>query len=189
MSFRILLVRHGETDWNAAGRVQGTTDIPLNDRGRAQAAGLAARLADSAERARIVRVVASPLQRAADTAAAIAASLGLPVSELDADLAEQHFGAFEGRTWADVHAEHEGPLPGVESHEDAIARVTAALTRHAVPEGTLLAVSHGGVINAINARLAARPEDYVRAENVSVHEYTLTGGRLERVPASTEDAA
>ena len=72
---RLLLVRHGETDWNAAGRIQGCTDTPLNARGRAQALALAGRLRDE----RPQRLYTSPLRRARETAASRSAvSLLMP---------------------------------------------------------------------------------------------------------------
>ena len=81
---RLLLVRHGETDWNADGRLQGQTDRPLSDFGRKQARGLADELAAEGFEA----IYSSDLARARETAEIIGARLGLPV-ELDSDLREK----------------------------------------------------------------------------------------------------
>ncbi|HWX09771.1 MAG TPA: histidine phosphatase family protein, partial [Gaiellaceae bacterium] len=83
----LLLVRHGETDWNAEGRLQGHTDRPLNEHGRRQAHALAERLAGDD----IAAVYASDLARARETAEILGAKLGLPVSR-DAGLRERDWG-------------------------------------------------------------------------------------------------
>ena len=88
---RVLAVRHGETDWNAALRIQGHTDIALNERGRWQAAQLARALADEELHA----VYSSDLQRAHATAHAVAVNAGLAVQH-DLGLRERGFGDFEG---------------------------------------------------------------------------------------------
>ena len=89
----LLLVRHGETDWNAEGKLQGHTDRPLNDYGRRQAQALADRLAGEA----IDAVYASDLSRARETAEILGARLGLPVV-VDPDLREKNWGSWEGLT-------------------------------------------------------------------------------------------
>ena len=89
---RLLPWRHGETEWNAAGRVQGQLDPELSDVGRAQAAVAAPRLAEQRPDA----IVASDLRRAADTAAVLAALTGLEVT-LDARLRERFHGEWQGR--------------------------------------------------------------------------------------------
>ena len=89
----LLLIRHGETDWNASGRLQGHTDRPLNDYGRRQARELADRLSDDA----IAAIYASDLSRAKETAEIVGARLGLPVV-VDADLRERNWGSWEGLT-------------------------------------------------------------------------------------------
>ncbi|WP_241992381.1 histidine phosphatase family protein [Cryobacterium lactosi] len=86
------LVRHGQTDWNAAGRIQGATDVPLNDVGRGQATEAAAPLS----RFEWDFVVASPLSRAAETADIIAADLGLEVTRHLPGLVERNYGPAEG---------------------------------------------------------------------------------------------
>jgi probable phosphoglycerate mutase len=150
---RILLARHGETDWNALGRMQGHTDIPLNEAGRAQARALAASIAD----ARIAAVVTSDLLRARETAEIVAAALGLGAPVIEPGLRERRFGVFEGLTRDEIAARHPeawqawqartGAPPGAEPRAQAIARMAEALTRLAAAEGgPTLVVSHGGVM-------------------------------------------
>jgi broad specificity phosphatase PhoE len=97
MITRLIVWRHGNTDWNAGSRVQGQTDVPLNDLGRQQAVDAAELLV----RMRPDAIVSSDLRRAADTAAALAALTGLSVS-YDERLRERSFGVWEGRTMTDV---------------------------------------------------------------------------------------
>src|SRR5574337_351345 len=99
---RLLLVRHGETAWNADGRVQGHLDIALNDVGRTQARRLAEKLRDEGER--IDLIYSSDLARARQTAQAVADAAGVPL-QITPALRERCFGAFEGRRFADVQAE------------------------------------------------------------------------------------
>ena len=89
----LLLARHGETDWNRELRIQGSSDIGLNDLGRAQAHALAQEL----EHVELDAIYSSDLSRAQATAAAVAASHGLEV-RLDARLRERSFGSWEGLT-------------------------------------------------------------------------------------------
>ncbi len=88
------LVRHGKTDWNAEGKIQGQTDIPLNEEGKAQAIALANRL--SGEERIWDAVVSSDLKRAFATAQIIAEKLGIPLLESDSRLRERYFGEVEG---------------------------------------------------------------------------------------------
>ncbi|MFI7026526.1 histidine phosphatase family protein [Micromonospora sp. NPDC049900] len=97
---RLIVWRHGNTDWNAAGRVQGQTDVPLNDLGREQARQAAPLLAALRPDA----IVASDLSRAADTAGALSALTGLPVRS-DARLRERHFGRWQGLLLAEASAQ------------------------------------------------------------------------------------
>ena len=94
---RLIIWRHGNTDWNAGDRVQGQSDSPLNARGRDQAAAAAPLLAALRPDA----IVSSDLSRAADTAGALAAVTGLPVS-FDARLRERHFGIWQGLTLDEI---------------------------------------------------------------------------------------
>jgi broad specificity phosphatase PhoE len=148
----ILLARHGETDWNAIGRLQGHTDVELNDNGRAQARALAAELAV----AQIASVWTSDLARACETGAIVAAELGLAAPRVDPELRERRFGVFEGLTrdecatrypdaWRAWTSRTEHP-PGGESREDATARMARAIDRVRAETGTSLIVTHGGVM-------------------------------------------
>ncbi|MBB5392612.1 MULTISPECIES: histidine phosphatase family protein [unclassified Herbaspirillum] len=97
----ILLIRHGETDWNVDKRLQGHIDIPLNEAGRRQVLALGEVLADEG----IDAVFASDLQRARATAQAVADVAGLPVA-IDAGLRERCYGAFEGLRHADIEEKY-----------------------------------------------------------------------------------
>lgn len=166
---RIVFWRHGRTDWNAAGRFQGQTDIPLNEEGHRQAQQAARRLASLAPSA----IVASDLGRTRSTAEALAAVTGLPV-RLDSGLRETNAGDWQGHTFdairgmdpeglrrweeGDVHTR----AGGAETRLDVAARVHRAVDRAlgAVPaDGTLVVVSHGGAIRVGLAHLLGLPHD------------------------------
>ncbi len=147
---RICLVRHGETDWNAQGKYQGSTDVPLNAEGRRQAALLAEAMRGEAWDA----IVSSPLQRAMATARAIAPGVGLADIAQDPDLMERAYGDAEGLTLVEREAKWpEGEWPGLEDWEDVATRAMSAIQRaaEAHPGQRVLVVCHGGVINAILA--------------------------------------
>jgi probable phosphoglycerate mutase len=97
---RIILIRHGETDWNTQTRIQGHIDIALNRRGRWQAQRLGAALADEG----LAAVYSSDLQRARETAQAVADASGLSV-QVSPTLRERAFGSFEGHTFAEIEAQ------------------------------------------------------------------------------------
>lgn len=156
---RILLARHGETEWNALGRWQGHTDIPLNEAGRAQARSLAAGVASAG----IATVVTSDLLRARETGEIVATALGLGAPVVEPALRERRFGVFEGLTRDECVARYPeawrawqartGAPPGGELQAAAVARVAAALGRIAAGAGAgaagggpTLVVSHGGVM-------------------------------------------
>jgi broad specificity phosphatase PhoE len=150
---RLLLTRHGETAWNALGKLQGQTDIALNDVGRGQARALASQLGAAG----VAAVWTSDLSRARETGAIISAALGLPEPQLDPELRERRFGVFEGLTRHECAAHHAeawrawlaqtGTPSGGEAREDAAARLARALARIAATEGgPALVISHGGVM-------------------------------------------
>jgi broad specificity phosphatase PhoE len=140
----LLLVRHGETDWNASGRLQGHTDRPLNDYGRRQARELADRLADDG----VAAIYASDLSRAKETAEIVGARLGLPVV-IDADLRERNWGSWEGLTPEERDAvAFEGETP--RDHRDRLMRAVRRIAeRH--PGQRVVVVTHGGSMRRVQA--------------------------------------
>ncbi len=179
----LVLVRHGETEWNRMRRVQGRTDIPLNETGRTQARDAAARLRSSG--ARLDAVASSPLARAAETAAIIADGLGLGGVELLDELVERDYGDAEGLGDAEIAARYGGHLEARESREAVVARVKPALLaladRH--PGERLLVVSHGGVIGSLvrDATEWVWPEGGVAIANGSDHAFRIQEGVLTLV--------
>jgi probable phosphoglycerate mutase len=148
----IWLARHGETADNADGRVQGSIDTPLNDRGRAQAH----RLAGEAAALNVSAVYSSQLARALETAEIVAARIGLQ-PRVDRRFAESYRGEWEGRLLSDIerdepdawHAwrrgQHDFRFPGGESLAEHVARVGDALREVEQPA---LVVCHGGTVRA-----------------------------------------
>jgi broad specificity phosphatase PhoE len=157
-SNQVLLVRHGETDDNAAARFQGRRDTLLNERGREQSRALAQRLRDEGLQA----LYTSPLQRARATAQIIGDVLGLEAI-VDERLMEADAGDWSGRLIADVTADAPEAwerwrsadptfrFPGGESVAEQAARVTAALADVAGGPLPALVVTHGGSIRAAGA--------------------------------------
>jgi probable phosphoglycerate mutase len=152
---RVIAVRHGQTEWNVAARIQGQGDSDLTAEGVAQARSIAQRLA--AEPFDVL--VSSDLGRAAATAQAIADRCGKPIV-LDARLRERHFGVGEGMTYDEVDSAYPGAfarirnvdpdfvIPGGESRRQFHDRVRAAFdSLAATHQGrTLVVVTHGGVL-------------------------------------------
>jgi len=176
----IYLVRHGETDWNRARRIQGSTDIPLNQTGRDQAAVTAALLANRSWDG----VYASPLSRAFETGAIIARALGLPEPDAVPEVAERRYGDAEGLTGDEIDARFPGDtqVPGRESREEVAARVIPAIValaeRH--PGENIVLVSHGGVIRTI-LNVVAPGENPEPIRNGSVHSFRHTDGTLDLI--------
>jgi broad specificity phosphatase PhoE len=160
----LLLVRHGETDWNAEGRLQGHTDRPLNDFGRRQAKELAQRLAGEG----VDAIYASDLVRAKETAEIVGERLGLPVV-IDPDLREKDWGTWEGLTGDErVHVELAGE--STEAHRDRVMRAVRRIAqRH--PDQRVVVVTHGGSLRRIQAALNGVADPVI--ENCAVWSCTL----------------
>ena len=185
----LLLVRHGQSEGNAAGVIQGRLDPPLTPLGREQARALAGRLRAEGG---VDRIVASPLARARATAEAVAAALGLPLLE-EPRLMEYDFGEASGLTPAAVRERHpewsggrgdgaERPLlPGEEGVRAFDARVAAVVDDLLALEGRTVAVAHGGVITtALNLAFGQRGAPLrFRMENCAIAEFARdASGRI-----------
>ncbi|BCJ44935.1 phosphoglycerate mutase [Actinoplanes ianthinogenes] len=167
MTRRLLVWRHGNTDWNAGSRVQGQTDVPLNDLGRRQAAQAAELLAAMRPDA----IVSSDLRRAADTAAALAALTGHAVTH-DERLRERHFGAWQGLTMDEVALAR--PLEfarwkageevggDVEDLDVLGKRVSDALEDAATLGATVVVATHGAAVRQGVAHLLGWPREQIR---------------------------
>jgi glucosyl-3-phosphoglycerate phosphatase len=166
---RIVLWRHGQTAWNLEGRLQGQSDIALDEVGREQAAKAARLLAALHPHV----IVASDLARAADTANALAALVKLPVT-LDKGLRETYVGSWQGLTDAEIkakfpqeeaawRADRSTRRGGGEIEADVVARAVPAINAalETVPaRGTLVVVSHGGTIRVAIGQLLGLPADH-----------------------------
>jgi broad specificity phosphatase PhoE len=139
-------LRHGETDYNAAGLSQGALDISLNATGRAQAAAAGPQLAGQG----IIAIVSSPMQRTRETTDIVNDFLRLPV-EYEPDLREVIFGGMEGKPllpWFPEWLEGNFTPPNAESFAQVLTRIERAMARRLRP-GPLLIVAHGGVFRAL----------------------------------------
>lgn len=176
----LYLVRHGETDWNAARRIQGRTDIPLNDRGRQQAR----RAGDLLSRRQWDAVITSPLSRAAETGAIIAERLSLPAPTSDDRLVERDYGEAEGMDIAEVDRRFPpGTDPiGRETPAAVAERAIAALLDIAEQHHgeSVVVVAHGGLIRQVLN--SVEPGVHRPAiTNGSIHSFRHEDGSLELI--------
>lgn len=183
----IALVRHGETDYNREPvRVQGRIDVPLNERGRAQARELAARLRDLEREERFAALYCSDLSRSRETATIIGDELGLEAA-VDPRLAETDRGRWEGLTWQQIEREDAGGyaawraagagfrFPGGESLGEQMDRVIAALSDiRAAGRLPALVACHGGTIRVALCHAHRRGLD-------AFHDWDVPNGALVRL--------
>lgn len=195
MPCTLWLVRHGETDWNAAGRLQGQLEVPLNARGRRQAQLLAERLGREHAALPFSAIFTSDLGRARETADAAATVLGLSaISRVE--LRERHFGVMSDLTLPEIEVQHPELFArlrvrdadfvptGGESLAQTYARTMRVLSEIAVewPGAQVLVVSHGGVIDsawraAVGVTLSVKREHELF--NASINRVRVTEGRFE----------
>jgi probable phosphoglycerate mutase len=195
----IFVVRHGETDWNLAQRFQGHTDIPLNATGERQAELLSERLAKEP----IEAIYTSDLKRAQQTAETSARRHGLK-ARLEPGLRERNFGAFEGRTFAEIASlfpdEHrrwisrdpDFLIDGGESLLQVSTRVAAVLDglAHQHAEGCILLVTHGGALDLIYRRVLGIDLKQPRAwptPNAAVNRLRFEKGAWQMVAWADEE--
>jgi broad specificity phosphatase PhoE len=164
---RVLLVRHGQSEWNLSGRWQGQADPPLTDLGRTQARSAARALGT------VDAIWTSDLQRAAETAAIVSAELGVGPVVIDPDLRERDAGEWSGLTRDQIDQQYPGYLqpldgqdaanwaprhpPGWEPDAHLAGRIHRVLCRiaHEVGDGDVLAVAHAGLLYTLERELGA----------------------------------
>lgn len=178
---KLLLTRHGQTDWNVAGKIQGVTDIELNETGIKQAQIAREKLLNK----NIDVIITSPLKRARKTAEIIGKDRKIPIIEEPA-IVERYFGEFEGKTRKDFNFDEiwnyklNKQYDDVESVGALFDRVQSFLEKAKVEykDKTILVVTHGGVSVPIRATLEGIPEgmEVLRGlglDNCEVKEYNL----------------
>ncbi|MDI3242215.1 histidine phosphatase family protein [Arthrobacter sp. AL08] len=184
------LIRHGQTDWNAQRRLQGATDIPLNDVGRGQARDAVAVVSGYKWDA----VVSSPLSRAAETAELIAGGLGLAVDRHVPELAERSFGDAEGlQDGPELEALRiPGGFRGAETEDQAARRGLLALETLAEEfrGGRILVVAHGTLIRlSLNRAIGRQLERINNAALNLAHHHPADGWQLEYLNGAPVTAA
>ncbi|SFU27502.1 histidine phosphatase family protein [Pseudoduganella namucuonensis] len=194
MSTTILLIRHGETAWNAVRRLQGHIDIPLNEEGQRQAEALARALAAEP----LAAIVASDLRRALQTAQAVAVHHPHAVQQ-DSALRERCYGVFEGMMYADIETVYPAEFaawqardvdavmpPGervaesfLQFYRRSMDGIAAWAERH--PGQTIAIVAHGGVLEcayrAATGMTLDSPRDF-QVKNASINRFSYAGGKL-----------
>ena len=192
---RLILVRHGETEWNKEFRLQGTSDVHLSALGRRQARQLAAWLPDKPD-----RIFASPLLRAREFAAPLVERYGLPV-EISQDLREMSFGRWEGLRYADMEPADRGlfekwcldpvhtPPPDGEpaaALAERVARFLERISEELAAEEVAVAGTHGGIIRtavtlAMQMPPAAAGRMQIYTASVTILDYYASAWHLVKL--------
>jgi 2,3-bisphosphoglycerate-dependent phosphoglycerate mutase len=197
----VLVIRHGESQWNTAGRWQGWLDIPLTARGEKQARARGAALHEAGER--FAAIYCSDLGRARRTAELIAAAVDGPDPTADPGFRERHGGVFQGRDRAELEADYgelfaawragtlDGPPEG-EATAEVLERFDGALAAadSVTPPGALLVVTHGGVMRLVSQRAGLDASGVL--DNCAGLWFAYCGGELRestRHPSVTRLAA
>lgn len=183
----LTLVRHGQTDWNLDRRIQGSTDIPLNETGREDARSAATLLAEGTHHA----IYASPLVRAQETAQIIASELGLAAPAAAYDMREREFGDGEGLLvdeYLAMYGDWNGAPARSESLQQVCERALSALNtiaresrrRSAPAAESVIVVTHGGVIRSLLHHVSSGtlPREGEVLRNGSAHRFEASPGGL-----------
>lgn len=162
----LLIVRHGQTDWNLQRRIQGHTDIPLNETGKLEAK----KLAETLRHSYFAACYTSDLVRAQETASILAQSHNLPV-RTDTRLRERHFGPWEGCLRDELPAHPPSDQTDIESHQDLCLRAFQCFDDLRVqhPDEAVLIVTHGGFMSNILVEVGAFncPTSYLKTRNTA----------------------
>lgn len=142
-------LRHGETDWNVIKRLQGHTDIPLNENGRTQARSVI----ETLKTIGLQRIISSPLSRAYETATIVNEILQIPL-QVDDRLKEKHFGLYEGKTGEDIKIFHA-------EYPDITAEIEPETNQARPPEGEVYKVFHDRIFDGIKQNLVTYPDEKI----------------------------
>lgn len=173
----LVLVRHGETEWSVASRHTSTTEVPLTEAGRRDAERLGQRLAGR----EFALALTSPRARARDTAG----RAGL-AAEVEGDLVEIDYGAYEGLTTPEIREQNPGwsvwrePAPGGESVDAAGERADRVIERALAADGDVVVVAHGHFLRVIGARWLGLPARYAGNLGLDTGSYSELGFERER---------
>jgi broad specificity phosphatase PhoE len=176
MTDRIVLLRHGATEWSLTGQHTGRTDVPLLDLGRQQAVAAGELLSDM----EFAQVLTSPLQRAKETCE-LAGFAGEP----DPDLLEWDYGEYEGRTTTEIRVDRPGwslwndGVLGGEGAADVGRRVDRVIERARLADGDTLCVAHGHVLRVLTARWVGLPPVGGRVFYLSTATVSILGWERE----------
>ena len=174
-------LRHGETDYNAAGLSQGALDIPLNATGRTQAADAGPLLAGQG----ITQIVSSPMLRTRETTEIVNEFLNLPVS-IEPELREVIFGGMEGKLllpWFPEWLEGRYTPEGAETFAEVTARTEASMARILTRPGPLLIVAHGGIFRALRELMGLPRGEGLTPNGLPLYcEHTLNGWHIKIPP-------
>lgn len=197
----VLLLRHGQSTWNAEGRWQGWADAPLSAEGEAQARRMGDRLAATGRV--FAAAVSSDLQRSIATARIVAGALGLEEPAVEPALRERDVGDWSGRTTEEIELIWPGVLdawragridrpPGGERERAFVGRVVGAVERLAAGAGgPLVVITHGGVIRALHRHLGGAPDSTANLSGwwVSAGDTGLALGEAEALASAGEETA
>jgi broad specificity phosphatase PhoE len=180
-------VRHGETDWNTNGRIQGREEIPLNETGISQAEKCADGFFEAMEKAGILwdRVLTSPLVRASKTAKIIADKINCNKISSDERLIERNYGVISGYTYKEyeraIYNDVQN-IEGLESKDEIIERLNDFMRGEIKVGERAVLVSHGGIsrVYALQAEKCEKltNDDVVRMENCHINVYTYDGKNI-----------
>jgi broad specificity phosphatase PhoE len=187
---KVFLIRHGDTDWHEQGKLLGRRDRPLSDRGRAQSERMLAAL----EGMDIREVIASPLQRALQTAEAIGKRWQMDIAR-DSRLTDMHMGAWEGKTRAELadapeyqqflSAPHGAPIPGGENLDQVRRRAVAGIEQvleDSATGDTVAVVTHSTIIRALLVH-------YMSAPPATFHRLRINPGSVSVLSFSHDQVA
>ncbi|QEO10594.1 histidine phosphatase family protein [Protaetiibacter larvae] len=173
----LAFIRHGQTDWNRDGRLQGSSDVPLNETGREQARAAERMLTDWPWDA----VVSSPLSRARETAQIIADGLGLPLGPAYPELVERDYGPLEGLPDTEMMARYpDRAYPGAEPLDEVVERCLAGMARIDAdfPDQNVVIVCHGTIMKYTLIRLTGHRVEAILNGTVSAIERDADGWRV-----------